>query len=128
MSAKRILLIGIAPEAVDYSDPDLPPGMDAGKIAAGLAEAQAAFAAKGDSCDLCMLDLKGPPEEPIALALSGLPYDCVVIGGGIRIPKASLILFEQVVNAVRRHAPVVPIAFNTSPANSVEAAGRWLQG
>ncbi|WP_430913309.1 hypothetical protein [Methylobacterium sp. sgz302541] len=32
----RVLLIGYDPDAVDFSDPALPPGMDAGKIAAGI--------------------------------------------------------------------------------------------
>ena len=31
----RILLLGLEPEAVDYSDPALPPGMNAEKIRAG---------------------------------------------------------------------------------------------
>ncbi|MDO6416864.1 hypothetical protein Q4F19_20945 [Sphingomonas sp. BIUV-7] len=126
MSARRILIIGIAPDAVDFSDPDLPPGADAAMIAGGLAEAQLLFAAQGDRCDLCLLDLKGPADVPIAAQLARETYDCIVIGGGIRLPRANLELFEAVVNAVHRHAPVVPIAFNTSPANSVEAAGRWL--
>ncbi len=32
----RVLLIGIAPESVDVSDPDLPPGTTAEKIADGI--------------------------------------------------------------------------------------------
>ena len=32
----RVLLIGIKPEAVDVSDPDLPPGTTSEKIAAGI--------------------------------------------------------------------------------------------
>jgi hypothetical protein len=32
----RVLLIGIKPEAVDVSDPDLPPGTTTEKIAAGI--------------------------------------------------------------------------------------------
>ncbi|GEP08376.1 hypothetical protein MGN01_02210 [Methylobacterium gnaphalii] len=32
----RVLLIGYAPDAVDFSDPALPPGMNANKIAAGI--------------------------------------------------------------------------------------------
>ena len=33
---KRVLLIGIKPEAVDISDPELPSGTTAQKIAAGI--------------------------------------------------------------------------------------------
>src|SRR5499433_2400840 len=35
-SMMRILLVGYDPEAVDYSDPALPPGMSAEKIRAGI--------------------------------------------------------------------------------------------
>jgi hypothetical protein len=127
MSGYHILIIGIAPQAVDFSDPDLPPGMTAETIRDGLAEAQRLFAAEGDRCDLCLLDLTGPPETPIADQLARQSYHCIVIGGGIRIPRANLLLFEAVVNAVHRAAPGVPIAFNTSPPDSVEAARRWLR-
>ncbi|MGQ5652249.1 hypothetical protein ACWDWT_39895 [Streptomyces sp. NPDC003343] len=37
-----------------------------------------------------------------------------------------LLIFEQVVNLVRRHAPKVAIAFNMSGGDSIEAANRWL--
>ncbi len=52
--------------------------------------------------------------------------EVVVIGGGIRKPEELLDLFERVVNLVRRHAPDAAIAFNSSPADSFEAAARWL--
>jgi hypothetical protein len=58
------------------------------------------------------------------------PYDCVVIGGGIRKPEPMLERFEAVINLVRRHAPHAAIAFNTNGANSVDAGaaprGRWV--
>ena len=38
-------------------------------------------------------------------------YDCVVIGGGLRIPPKSLALFEMVVNVVHKAAPAATIAF-----------------
>lgn len=34
--------------------------------------------------------------------------------------------FETVVNAVREGAPGTPIAFNSGPDTSAEAAQRWL--
>jgi hypothetical protein len=54
-------------------------------------------------------------------------WDCVVIGGGIRKPEPALELFEYVVNLVRQHAPTAVIAFNTSPADTIEAAIRAQQ-
>lgn len=65
-------------------------------------------------------------EPQVVAALSEQDWDVVVIGGGIRKPEPLVTFFEQVVNLVRRHAPGAAIAFNTSGADSVEAAERWL--
>ena len=59
-------------------------------------------------------------------ALKGVAYECVVIGGGLRIPPKSLALFEMVVNAVHKAAPGATIAFNTRPEDTAEAAARQL--
>jgi hypothetical protein len=60
-------------------------------------------------------------------ALNGSAYDCVVIGGGLRIPPKSLALFETVVNIVHTAAPKAAIAFNTRPEDTADAAARQLQ-
>jgi hypothetical protein len=59
--------------------------------------------------------------------LASASYDCVVIGGGIRMPPKSLLLFETVVNAVHKAAPSSAIAFNTRPEDTAESAARWLK-
>jgi hypothetical protein len=53
-------------------------------------------------------------------------YDCVVIGGGVRLPPRHLALFEVVINAIRKAAPGTAIAFNTGPHGSTDAAARWV--
>jgi hypothetical protein len=53
-------------------------------------------------------------------------YECVVIGGGVRLPPRNLALFEVVINAIRRAAPNAAIAFNTRPDDSGDAAARWV--
>ena len=122
----RVLFVGQAPETVDFSDPALPPGFDAAKIRAGIEVAMAAIAARGWDGDQCMI----PPDEragPMLEAqLAGAAYDCVVIGGGLRMPPKSLALFERVVNAVHKGAPGAVIAFNTRPEDTADAAARWL--
>jgi hypothetical protein len=50
----------------------------------------------------------------------------VVIGGGLRLPPKSTLLFEAVLNAVRKAAPYTPIAFNTRPEDTADAAARWV--
>jgi hypothetical protein len=55
-------------------------------------------------------------------------YDCVVIGGGVRLPPRNLALLEVVINAVRKAGPGAAIAFNTRPDYSADAAARWVVG
>jgi len=123
----RVLFVGQQPETVDFSDPAIPPGFDAEKIHAGIAIAMAKVAERGWQADLCLI----PPDETAApmldKQLASTTYDCVVIGGGIRLPPKSLWLFETVVNTVHRAAPGAVIAFNTRPEDTAEAAARWLK-
>lgn len=123
----RILFVGQKPETVDFSDPALPPGFDADKINAGIAVAIARIEERGWQGDICMItpdETAGPMLEKQLLSAS---YDCVVIGGGIRIPPKSLALFERVVNTVHKAAPGAAIAFNTRPEDTAEAAARQLE-
>ena len=126
MRFMRVLLVGYIPETVDFSDPALPPGTTAEKIHAGLAIAVQQFAQRGWEADLGLVprdDTAGPTLERL-LALKN--YDCVVIGAGVRLPPRGLALFETIINAVHKGAPGAAIAFNTSPQDSADAAGRWL--
>jgi len=122
----RVLFIGQTPETVDFSDPALPPGFNAEKIHAGIAIGMGKMAERGWNADLCLI----PPDKTAVFILekqlTATNYDCVVIGGGIRLPPKSLSLFEIVVNAVRKVAPSACIAFNTRPEDTAEAAARWL--
>ena len=123
----RVLFVGQQPETVDFSDPALPPGFNAQKINAGIAIGKAKIEERGWKADLCMI----PPDETagpmLEKQLKSAAYDCVVIGGGLRLPPKSLLLFESVDNAVRRAAPNAAIAFNTRPEDTAEAAARWLK-
>lgn len=124
---KRVLFVGQQPETVDFSDPALPPGLDAEKVNAGIAIAAARLAERGWQADLCMI----PPDEMagpmLEKQLGSANYDCVVIGAGLRLPPKSVPLFERVINAVRKAAPDAAIAFNTRPEDTAEAAARWLE-
>jgi hypothetical protein len=125
---KRVLFVGQEPETVDFSDPALPPGLDAEKIRAAIAVGMRQMTERGLQADLCLVR----PDESAGTALdrklASATYDCVVIGGGLRIPPKSLLLFEALVNAVHKSAPRAAIAFNTRPEDTGDAAARWLQG
>jgi hypothetical protein len=123
----RVLFVGQWPETIDYSDSAIPPGFNAEKINAGIAIAVAKIAERGWQANLCMM----PPGETagpmLEKQLASATYDCVVIGGGLRLPPKSLPLFERVINAVHKAAPNAVMAFNTRPEDTAEAAARWLK-
>ena len=123
----RVLFVGQAPDTVDFTDPALPPGFNAEKIQAGIDLAAAQIAERGWTGDLCMIAPDDAGIAQLKKQLSDATYDCVVIGGGMRLPPKSLGLFEKVLNAVHKSAPGAAIAFNTRPEDTAEAAARWLK-
>lgn len=78
------------------------------------------------AAEFCLVGLDGSDDVEVVVtaALCAQPWECVVIGGGVR---NQLELFERVINLVRRHAPDAAIAFNSTPADTFEAAARWMQ-
>jgi hypothetical protein len=122
----RILFVGQKPETVDFSDPSLPPGFDADKINAGIAVAVDKIAERGWQGDTCMITPEDAGRAMLERQLKGAAYDCVVIGGGLRLPPKGLALFETVVNVIHKAAPGAAIAFNTKPEDTADAAARQL--
>jgi hypothetical protein len=122
-----ILLVGLEPETVDFSDPALPPGFNAEKIHAGIDIAMRRMTERGWHVDLCLIrpdETAGPAVEH---RLASKLYECVVIGAGVRLPPRNLQLLEVLVNAVLKAGPGTAIAFNTRPEDSAEAAARWVR-
>ena len=123
---KRVLLVGLDPGAVDYSDPALPPGMSAEKIHAGVKTALVDMAARGWEAENCFINPDATAVPAVERRLAERRYDCVVIGAGVRLPPSRLELFEALVNAIHRAAPGAAIAFNTRPEDTGAAAARWI--
>ena len=122
----RILLVGLEPETVDFSDPALPPGMNAEKIHAGIAVALKQFTERGWESDVCFIRPDKTAGPTVERQLHSRNYDCVVVGAGVRLPPRNLALLETVINAIRKAAPGAAIAFNTRPDDSAGAAARWV--
>jgi hypothetical protein len=122
----RILLLGLDPETVDFSDPALPPGMTVEKVHAGIAVALKQFTDRGWECDVGFIRPDETAGPTVERELRLTSYDCVVVGGGVRLPPRNLALFEVVINAIRKAAPGAAIAFNTRPDDSADAAARWV--
>ncbi len=123
---KRVVLVGLDPATVDFSDPALPPGMTAEKIHSGVQLALTDMAERGWLAEVCFIAPDETAVPTLERHLAGNRYDCVVIGAGVRLPPNRLKLLEAVVNAIHRAAPQTAIAFNTRPEDSAAAAARWI--
>src|SRR3974390_2309538 len=122
----RVLLVGYDPEAVDYSNPAYPSGMNAEIIGAGIALTLTQMTDRGWQSEVCYIRPDETAGQTVERHLASANYDCVVIGAGVRLPPQGLEVFEAVVNAVHRGAPGAAIAFNRRPEDSADAAARWM--
>ncbi len=123
---KRVLLVGLDPATVDFSDPALPPGMTAEKIHAGIKLALTDMNGRGWLTENCFINPDETAVPTVERCLADVHYDCVVVGAGLRLPPSRLALFEAVVNAIHRAAPQTTIAFNSRPEDTGAAAARWI--
>jgi len=129
MAGKRILVMGIDPDKLDFSSPFFKdkPGLTAEVIQAGLDRDRARMRAEGLSPTIMTLDPEPwAAEQEVRYALGASRYDVIVIGAGVRADPDRLILFEQLINLVHELAPTSKIAFNTSPDTTADAAARWI--
>lgn len=115
----RVLVIGLDPYRV-------PGPWDPEPVAVGIEAGRSRFTEHGVAAEFCLVGLDGSDDIPavVTAALRAHPWECVVIGGGVR---NQVDLFERVVNLVHRHAPGAAIAFNTTPTDTFEAAARWVR-
>jgi hypothetical protein len=116
----RVLVIGLDPYRV-------PGPWDPKPVADSIEAGIARFAEHGLGVETCLFGLDGSDDVAavVAAALRARPWECVVIGGGVR-DEDQLELFEQVLNLVRRYAPDAAIAFNGATADIFDAAARWV--
>ncbi|MBV1938537.1 hypothetical protein KUF83_18475 [Streptomyces sp. BV286] len=107
-------------------DPHSIPGVDSAAHRGALDAELARFGEHGIDAAMTLVVFDETAEPTLVASLTERPWDVVVVGGGIRKAEQLFLLFEQIVNLIRRHAPQAAIAFNTSGGDSVEAAQRWL--
>ena len=122
----RVLLIGIDADAVDFSDPALPPGLDAEKIRQGVKASLAQLNAAGH--DPYHHHIPADPAGLGGLAdlLVAERFDCVVIGGGVRLPPRNLPVFEAALNIVAAALPSPKIALTATPLDAPAAVKRVM--
>jgi hypothetical protein len=116
----RVLVIGLDPYRV-------PGPWDPKPVADAIEVGMARFAEHGLGAEACLFGLDGSDDVAAVVtgALRARPWECVVIGGGVR-HEDQLGLLEQVLNLVRRYAPAAAIAFNSTAADTFDAAARWV--
>ncbi len=95
MTKKSVLAIGIDPAFADFTTlPGLTPELVRHHIEAQLDQVRAA----GFDVESCLIDLGETAEAVVVAALKARPFDCVMIGAGLREPAPRLLLFEKIIN------------------------------
>jgi hypothetical protein len=125
-SEKRVLVVGLDPRLIDFSQPGYPPGMDATKVLAGLKSTEDELTGLGYRVEMCMHDFGDTAEAVVQGQLEQEQFDCIMIGAGVRANPSNLLLFEKLINVVHAHAPHAKICFNTLPSDTAAAVKRWL--
>ncbi|MBW9205762.1 hypothetical protein KV102_15215 [Mumia sp. zg.B53] len=118
----QVLVIGLDPFRV-------PGPWDPEPVAEAIESGMADLAARGHDAEACLVGLDGSDDirTRVSSALRARPWNCVVVGGGLRKDEDQLELFETVVNLVRRHASQATIAFNSTPHDLADAVVRSLR-
>jgi hypothetical protein len=122
---RSILLIGLAPAAVDFS---AVPGLDESTLSAALQAALDDVVAAGFDASWCLTsDNWESAEAAISASIAARRPDVVMIGAGLRTLPANFLLFEKIVNLVHAAAPGAKLCFNTSPDSTLAAIRRWCE-
>ncbi len=123
---KSVLVVGLDPLLIDFSDPGYPPGMTAEKVFAGVRASEAELTSLGYNVRTCYTDFGETAGEVLKTQLDEQPWDCVMIGAGVRTNPSNFMLFEKMVNIVHEHAPQAKMCFNQLPADVSAAVKRWV--
>jgi len=126
MGQKSVLLIGLDPMLIDFTQPGYAPGMDATKVLVGLKASEEELTRLGYSVQMCMTDFGETAEAVVQNRLEQGRFDCIMIGAGVRTNPNNFILFEKLINVVHGHAREAKICFNTLPSDTAAAVKRWL--
>ena len=125
-AGKTVLIIGLDPALIDFSEPGYAAGLNAAKVMAGITGDQERLKAIGYDTHICLTDFGDTAEAVVRARLNQKQFDCIMIGAGVRAVPSNFILFEKLINVVHAHAPRAKICFNTKPTDTAEAVRRWV--
>ncbi len=124
---KSVLIMGIDPVLIDFSSPEFAPkNLTAERILSALQADSERLRSLGYEADVCLTDFGETAEQVVEDKLRSKPYDCVMMGAGIRIIPSNFLLFEKLINVVHANAPRAKLCFNTMPHDTAEAVMRWV--
>jgi len=123
---KNILIIGMNPHTIDFSQPGFLPGLTAEKVEAQMDVEQKRLLELGYNTQLGLINSTTKDLEELKSTLTSNRFDAVMIGAGIRVPPINFVLFEEIINTIHQHAPLTKITFNTNPMDTLEAIKRWI--
>jgi len=123
---KSVLVVGLDPTLIDFSQPGYPPGMSIAKVLAGMKSSEDELTRLGYDVQTCLTDFGDTAVAVVQTQLKRKRFDCVLIGAGVRTNPSHLMLFEQLINVVHEHAPHAKLCFNQLPSDIAEAVKRWL--
>ena len=127
MSDKKcVLVVGLDPTLIDFTQPGYMPGMTAEKVFQGIKSSETQLTDLGYEVRTCLTDFGETAETVVENELKQKPWDCVLIGAGVRTVPSNFILFEKLVNVVHAHAPRAKMCFNQLPADIGESVRRWV--
>src|SRR4030095_5105363 len=95
-----VLVIGLDPTLIDFSQPGYAPGMDATKVLAGLKSSEKELPGPGEGREMCLAAFGETAEAVVQGRLEQRSFDCVLIGAGVRANPSNLLLFEKLINVV----------------------------
>jgi hypothetical protein len=121
MTKKKVLVIGIDPKLIE-SNLATTTGWDTNRVKLAVQDANKRLTELGYEMHDCLVDLGETADSVVSATLSREKFDCILIGGGIRLVPQNTAMFEKIINAIHQEAPPSSkICFNTNPGDTVEA-------
>jgi hypothetical protein len=126
MARTKVLIVGLEPSLIDFSDPAYAAGRSEAAVRAGLEADKAHLSRLGYDAELCLTDFGETAESVLRDRLRQSPFDCIMIGAGVRMVPQNTPLFEKLVNIAHTDAQQAKLCFNTKPTDTAEAIQRWV--
>lgn len=123
---KTLLIIGVNPFTIDFTNPELPKGLTPEAVEKGTQATVEKLKVLGYEVEIFLINAGSSDLSKLEDQLMNKRYAGVLIGNGIRSIASNFILFEQIVNVVHANAPKAKIIFNTLPTDTEEAVKRWM--